>query len=216
MVTLQGFGDVEENVLNPNLHLVPKSVKQEAEQPWCSGAPVRKNRAERVQIENTLSAHIIALLSSWVSQQQSVFIRGFYPAYLTLTTRSTFPPLCQNPAVSALLRTESAAKFRKENKRCKKKKTAGGSFQIQNVRWKKALPPKPEGESWLGQMYIIKRINTGHYPSTSQPQPHSPDAQKYFMLSYPLSQPAPPHQVRYLALNNAHSAVITLKVAELH
>lgn len=53
MVTLQEFGDVEENVLNPDLRSVPESVKQEADQPWCSGAPVR-NRAERVQIENTL------------------------------------------------------------------------------------------------------------------------------------------------------------------
>lgn len=53
MVTLQEFGDVEENVLSPDSRSVPESVKQEAEQLWCSGAPVR-NRAERVQIENTL------------------------------------------------------------------------------------------------------------------------------------------------------------------
>lgn len=32
MVTLQEFGDVEENVLNPDSHSVPESVKQEAEQ----------------------------------------------------------------------------------------------------------------------------------------------------------------------------------------
>lgn len=53
----------------------------------------------------------------------------------------------------------------------------------------------------MGQIYIIKRINTGHHPSTSQLQPHGP------LLSSPFSTPLP--QVRYLALNSADSAVIT-------
>lgn len=48
-------------------------------------------------------------------------------------------------------------------------------------------PAKPSGGSRVSQIYIIKRINTGHYPSASQPQPHGPDTLKHFVLSSPLS-----------------------------
>lgn len=50
MVTLQEFGYVEENVLNPNYHLVPESNRRLT----SSDAPERLCAAERVQIENTL------------------------------------------------------------------------------------------------------------------------------------------------------------------
>ena len=53
MVTLQGFGDVEENDLNPNFHLVPESKSQTR---GCAALMLRSacaQRAERVQIEKT-------------------------------------------------------------------------------------------------------------------------------------------------------------------
>jgi len=77
----------------------------------------------------------------------------------------------------------------------------------------KGSPAKACGGSWLGQKYTIKRINTGHYPSASQA--HSPDALKAFHVTLS-SLLNPQHRVRYLALNNADSAVITVKDTELH
>lgn len=83
-----------------------------------------------------------------------------------------------------------------------------------NCEMENGSPAKPSRGSCVGQIYIIKRINTRHSPSTSQPRPHGPDAHMHFILSAPLSEPHMP-QVRYLALNNADSAINTLKVAEL-
>lgn len=62
MVTLQGFGAVEENTLKIQscTWCQSRTVKQEADQLGCSGAPVR-NRAERVQIENT---HFLLIISA--------------------------------------------------------------------------------------------------------------------------------------------------------
>lgn len=83
----------------------------------------------------------------------------------------------------------------------------------------KGSPAKARGGSWLGQMYIIKRINTERYPSTSQPQ--SPDARQVFLdnlSSLPLSVFQPRRGIRLdiYHVNYADSAVITLKVAQLH
>lgn len=57
----------------------------------------------------------------------------------------------------------------------------------------------------------IHNKESKHYPSTSQPR--SRPGASHVELPSVLT---PQHQVRYLALHNADSAGITLKVAELH
>lgn len=64
-------------------------------------------------------------------------------------------------------------------------------------------PAKASGGSGLSQIYIIKRVNIIHL--------HQSPAAAQQLPSVLTTQ----HQVRYLALHNADSAGITLKVAEL-
>lgn len=95
--------------------------------------------------------------------------------------------LCQNTAVSALLRTQLNQEVLQNSKSRIRDAESARDLSDPSCEMENGSPAKPSGGSCVGQIYIIKRINTRHSPSTSQPQPHGPDAHMHFIWSSPLS-----------------------------
>lgn len=154
-------------------HSLDARVKQSNGRLTSSDAPERLCAAG--QSASKLEIHFVGVP---ISSQQSI-------SHITLQNFHCAKTNCQR-IVRHITKIKVIQNLKKLNK-IRKKKQNTRELSDPKCETENCSPAKPSGRSWAGQIYIIKRINTGHYPSTSQPQLHGPNAQKYFMLSSPFS-----------------------------
>lgn len=161
--------------MNPNFHSVPESNRRRSEQRPCASDP-----------ENTHgSAYGLAMLSRAPQAINKIrtIINNRRAAKLP---RSASVPerSCQRVIThTAEPRVPQNSKSRRRDAESARD-LSDPSCEMEN-----GSPAKPSGGSCVGQIYIIKRINTRRSPSTSRPRPHGPDAHMHFIWSSPLSEP---------------------------